>query len=57
MSVSGLKSGYTVKCCLSPREFPWAVPSGNPFDSGHILMYIPPLVLIWIQSFGEDLHR
>ena len=42
MSVLGLKSGYTVKLSLNPQDFPWA--------QGHILLYIPPLVLIRIQN-------
>ena len=41
MSVLGLKSGYTVK------HVPWA--------QGHILPYIPPLVLIRIQYVGVQL--
>ena len=41
MSVLGLKSGYTVKYGLSPRD---------PLGSGHTLPYIPSLVLIRIQS-------
>ena len=49
MSVLGLDSGYTVKYGLSPREFPRASPSGTPLGSGHILPYIPRLVLIRIQ--------
>ena len=34
---------------LSPQEFPRAAPFGTPLGSGHILPYIPPLLLIWIQ--------
>ena len=49
MSVLGLKSGYTLKYGLSPRDCPQAVPLGNPSGSGHILPYILPLVLIRIQ--------
>ena len=51
MSVLGLKSGYTVKYGLNPQDFPLAAPSGNPLGSGHILPYIPALVLIRIQYF------
>ena len=50
MSVLGLESEYTIKHALSPREFPWAAPSGAPLRSGRISSYIPPLLLIWIQS-------
>ena len=46
MSVLGLKSVYTVKYGLSPWDFSQAVPSGNPSGSGHILPYIPPLLMV-----------
>ena len=36
-------------CSLSPREIPWAPPSGFPSVSGYISPYIPPLVIIQIQ--------
>ena len=49
MSILGLKSGYTVKQGLSPWDCPRAAPSGNSSGSGHILRYIPPLVLIRIH--------
>ena len=51
MSALGLKSEYTVKYGLFPPNFPWTLPSGNPLGSGHILLYIPPLVLIGIQYY------
>ena len=54
MSILGLKSGYTVKYGLSPQDFPQAAPSGNSLGSGHILPYIPPLVLLQIQSIIRD---
>ena len=34
---------------LSPREIPWAPPSGFPSCSGYIARYIPPLVIIQIK--------
>ena len=49
MSVLWLESGYTVKYSLSPREIPWAPPSGFPSGSGYISLYIPPLVTIQTQ--------
>ena len=49
MSVLWLKSGYTVKYSLSPREIPRAPPSGFPVCSGYISPYIPPLYIIRIQ--------
>ena len=50
MSVLWLKSGYTVKYTLSPREIPRAPPSGFPLCSGYISPYIPSLVIIQIKS-------
>ena len=38
---------------LSPREIPWAQPSGFPSCSGYISPYIPPLVIIQIQYKGS----
>ena len=35
---------------LSPREIPRAPPLGFPLCSGYILPYIPPFVIIQIQS-------
>ena len=43
MSVLGLNSGYTVKLVPEP--------------SGHILQYIPPLVLIRIQYMPLGLYQ
>ena len=51
LSVLWLKSGYTVKYSLSHWEIPWAPPSG----SGYISLYIPPLVIIQIQSWESSL--
>ena len=48
-SLLWLKSGYTVKYSLSPREIPRAPPSGFPLCSGHISPYIPLLVKIQTQ--------
>ena len=52
MSVLWLKSGYTVKYSLSPREIPRAPPKGFPSGSGYISPYIPPFVIIQIQYTG-----
>ena len=49
MSALLLKSGYTVKYSLSPREIHRAPPSGFPSCSGYISPYIPHLVMIQIQ--------
>ena len=49
MSVLCLKSGYTMKCSLSPQDIPGALPSGFPSGSGYISPYIPPLVTIQTQ--------
>ena len=35
-----------MKYSLSPREIPWALPSGFPSSSGYISSYIPPLVCV-----------
>ena len=53
ISVLWLKSGYTMKYCLSPRKIPWALPLGYPMGSGCISSYIPPLVTIQIQYLAD----
>ena len=53
MSVVWLKSRNMVKYSLSPREMPRAPPLGFPLCSDYILPYIPPLVIIEIQSYQE----
>ena len=47
--VPQIKSGYTVKYSMSPREMCPAPPSGFPLCSGYISPYILPLVIIQIQ--------
>ena len=38
-----------MKYSQSPRKIPQASPSGFPLGSGCIVLYIPPLVTIYIQ--------
>ena len=33
------------------RDFPWVLPSGTPLSSANISKYIPPLVILRIQSW------
>ena len=44
------EEGFTMKYCLSPREFPRAEPGGFPEGSGNISLYTPTQVTI--QSFS-----
>ena len=44
-----------VKYSRSPREIPWAPPSGFPSCSGYISLYTPPLVIIQIQYYFTDI--